>query len=64
MITDLQTPKTPVGRAVKRRKLRVDEVVKLDLVDQRRAGFFKQPLNTPWMQKSRTPNGHTVSTTA
>ena len=63
MITDLQAPKTPVGRAVKRRKLRVDEVVKLDLTDLRRAGFFELPLmKTPWMQKSRTPNGHTVST--
>ena len=61
MITDLQTPTTPVGRAVKRRKLRVDEVVKLDLADLRRAGFFKQSLmKTPWMQKTRTPNGHTV----
>ena len=63
MSTDVQTPTTPVGRSVKRRKLRVDEVVKLDLAELRRAGFFKLPrMKTPWMQETRTPNGHIVST--
>ena len=60
MSTDVQAPKTPVGRAVKRRKLRVDEVVKLDLADLRRAGFFKQPLNTPWAQHSGPPTASSV----
>ena len=60
MITDLQAPKTPVGRAVKRRKLRVDEVVKLDLADLLKAGFFKQSLNTPWAQHSGPPTVSSV----
>jgi hypothetical protein len=42
-------PRPPTGRAVKHRKLRVEECYSLDLTDLRRAGLFDSPLGQIWM---------------
>jgi hypothetical protein len=49
LITETPTPKRPLtGRAVHHRKLRVDEVHKLDLAAMRRAGFFEGAPDKVW----------------
>ena len=49
MITDAQQPEAPLrGRAVKTRKLRVDEAHALDLSELRRAGVFQAPAGRVW----------------
>jgi hypothetical protein len=52
MITETPTPKRPpTGRAVLHRKLRVDEVHRLDLRDLRRNGFFTAATGTIWSSR-------------
>ena len=52
MISESPKPERPLtGRAVQRRKLRVDEVHRLDLADLRRAGFFQRPAGVIWSSR-------------
>lgn len=62
MPTEKQTQKLPTGRAVKNRKLRVDEVHELNLADLRRAGFFKEPLGTQFTRQFVEPDSFHITT--